>query len=424
MMATLEGTAGPLRVGLFNVKYSPNLGDGILSECLEAELRRAVPGSTVVSLDLAGRHAYAKGTVFRTAVLRILERSPAPVRRGVVFALLGRALRANMRPSWRRALREMDAVVVGGGNLFVDADLNFPLKVDAALDETRQAGLPAAVFGVGVSDNWSPEGEALFRRAVAGVCLVYASVRDRRSAAIWERRLGPVGIQAPRLGHDPGLLVCEHVRRQDRRRGGRPLVGLGLTHPVALRYHAPGRYDDADVTAWFQGLVAACVRRGWHVALFTNGSSEDDRYLRRIGPALMRAFQPGLVSCVPRFGDPAELASFVSGLDLLMAHRLHANCTAYSYAVPHLGFTWDEKLENFFAMVDRSAFMCRTTVDAPEAIAALGARAMREGIDPVRHSAVLAAARRDVDDLAAALQGALADRRQAPRPRADVALSP
>lgn len=424
MTATLEGAASALRLGLFNVKYSPNLGDGILSECLEAELRRAVPGSTVVSLDLAGRHAYAKGTPLRAAALKVLERSPPRVRRTLVAALLGRALRARLRPNWRRALQQMDAVVVGGGNLFGDADLNFPLKIDAALAEIRQAGLPAAVFGVGVSDNWSPEGEALFRRAVAGVWLVYASVRDRRSAAIWERRLGPVGISAARIGHDPGLLVCDHVHRQARGSAGRPTVGLGLIHPVALRYHAPGRYDDAAVTAWFQGLVAACVRRGWHVALFTNGSSEDDRYLRRVGPALMRAFQPGFVSCVPRFKEPNRLASFVSGLDLLMAHRLHANCTAYSYAVPHLGFTWDEKLESFFALVDRSPFMCRTGVDKPEAIAALGARAMREGVDPVRHGAVLAAARRDIDDLAAALESVLAHRRQVPRPLADVVLSP
>ena len=423
MMAILEGAAGALRIGLFNVKYSPNLGDGILSECLEAELRRAVPGSTVVSLDLAGRHAYLKGTRFRTVALRMLERSPPLVRRSVMAGLLGRALRVHMRPSWRRALQQLDAVVVGGGNLFGDADLNFPLKVEAALDETRQAGLPAAVFGVGVSDNWSPEGEALFRRAVAGVCLVYVSVRDSRSASIWERRLGPAGIPGARIDHDPGLLVCHHVRRQARDGTGRPLVGLGLTHPVALRYHAPGHYDDADVTAWFQGVVAACVRRGWQVALFTNGSSEDDRYLRRIGPALVRAYQPGFVSCVPRFAAPGQLASFVSGLDLLMAHRLHANCTAYSYGVPHLGFTWDEKLESFFAMVDRSAFVCRTGVDAPEAIGALGARAMREGIDPVRHGAVLAAARRDTDDLATALKDALAHR-QASRPLADVALSP
>lgn len=39
MMATPEGAAGPLRVGLFNVKYSPNLGDCVLSACLDAVLR-------------------------------------------------------------------------------------------------------------------------------------------------------------------------------------------------------------------------------------------------------------------------------------------------------------------------------------------------------------------------------------------------
>jgi len=39
------------RIALLNVKYSPNLGDGLLSECLEAELARTfqsiAPGTQV-----------------------------------------------------------------------------------------------------------------------------------------------------------------------------------------------------------------------------------------------------------------------------------------------------------------------------------------------------------------------------------------
>lgn len=50
----------PRRIVLFNVKYSPDLGDGLLSECLERELGRSLPGCEVVSIDLAGRTAYPR----------------------------------------------------------------------------------------------------------------------------------------------------------------------------------------------------------------------------------------------------------------------------------------------------------------------------------------------------------------------------
>ncbi len=402
----------PLRIGLFNVKYSANLGDGLLVECLERELERAIPGVTTLSLDLAGRVDYAQGRRFRGAALALLERSPVFARQSVAEALLGRALRWRMRPHWKQVLADLDAIVVGGGNLFGDSDLNFPLKIDAAMAEVREAGLPVAVHGVGVSDNWSPRGEELFRRAFAGITLVHASVREERSRGIWNRRLSPAGIRAADLGHDPGLMIADHFARQRLPASGPPLVGLGITHPVLLRYHADdGCVSEADLTAWFAAVARACVGRGWRVALFTNGSSEDDDFLRRIAPAMMAAHPPGALACLPRFQRPADLAGFIGGLDLLMAHRLHASIAAYSFAIPHIGFSWDRKLRSFFERVGRARYLCTTGVDAPEAVASLAAEALAEGIDPVRHETMLADARVGVADLASRLAMAVEARR-------------
>src|SRR5476651_401495 len=106
----------PVRVALFNVKYSQNLGDGLLTECLEREL---VEGGDlqVTSLDLAGRTDYDAGVRNRRATLAILNASPAPLRRAMVRAALGPGLSRTLRPRWRRQFAEIDAVVLGGGNL-------------------------------------------------------------------------------------------------------------------------------------------------------------------------------------------------------------------------------------------------------------------------------------------------------------------
>lgn len=66
------------RIVLLNVKYSPNLGDGLLSECLERELARALPDCEVTSIDLAGRTGYPSGYGrTRGTALALLERLPA-----------------------------------------------------------------------------------------------------------------------------------------------------------------------------------------------------------------------------------------------------------------------------------------------------------------------------------------------------------
>ena len=404
----------PLRVGLFNVKFSPNLGDGLLSECLEQELGRTCPGIALTPLDLAGRLEYAEGKSFRKTALGLLGRSPAFVRQQVIGAILGRSL-GRLRPLWRRLLGDLDAVILGGGNLFSDSDLNFPLKIDAALTEARTAGLPTAVYAVGVADNWTARGQALFQHALAGNDLVHVSVRDRGSREIWRRRLGPAGFDEPDIVRDPGLLVADHVPRDAAPDRSAPLVGIGLTHPRLLRYHADEpSASDGDLAAWVVDLVQACLRRGWNVALFCNGSPEDVSFGHRIATRLGAPHLRGRVTAMPRFHRPADLARFISGLDVMMGHRLHANIAAFSYAVPHVGFAWDSKLRRFLADVGRGDFLCKAGSDRPEAVVALAGRALAEGVDPVRHRLVMADARVDVARLGAALNGAATRRRSRP----------
>lgn len=396
-----------MRVALFNAKYSPNLGDGLLSECLEFELKRAIPGLTVVALDLTGRRDYASGSTGRRTALALLQRLPQNLRHWIARTVLGRTLRRIM-PHWRAELETADAVILGGGNLFADADLNFPLKVAAAFGEVAIARLPTAVHAVGVSDNWSRGGERLFRSALQGVSLVHASVRDERSRSIWVRRLGAAGVAPPTVVRDPGLLAAECYPARER--GGLPStrVGIGLTHPVALRYHADDEITEpAALTWWLAALVRAFTYKGWSVFLFTNGSPEDEAYLVEATPRLLAGADPaGSVTRVPRFTRPAELAGFISTLDLLAAHRLHACIAAYSYGVAHIGFTWDNKLRSFFESVDRGRFVCSAVTTPVEGVITLAEEAMRLGIRQDERMSVLVGARDDIGALARSLAAA------------------
>ncbi len=142
------------------------------------------------------------------------------------------------------------------------------------------------MFAVGVSDNWTEKGEALFQRALAGARVLDASVRDARSAAVWDRRLGHTGAPRARIVRDPGLLVSFHVERA-RREGTAKRIGLGLhaPHDPALPFDEAA-VGEAELTGWYTELVRGCLARGWEVCVFTNGSSEDEAYLRKMRPLL------------------------------------------------------------------------------------------------------------------------------------------
>jgi polysaccharide pyruvyl transferase WcaK-like protein len=399
------------RVALINVKYSPNLGDGLLSECLEAELASVLPSIAIRVIDLAGRTEYDPGTRSRKSVLTLMHHSPLMVRHAIAQSVLGSRLHRHLRPHWRAELGRVDAVIVGGGNLLSDADLNFPLKLDAVMAGVRSMKLPAAVFGVGVSDNWTPRGESLFRRAFGGPQLFHASVRDPRSAEIWRQRLSPAGIPPALVVHDPGQLVSRHVARSRSRDRAGTVIGLGLTHPIALKYHGGNTHiSTAAQAAWYCALVRAGRARGWRFVVFANGSPEDEAYLGELRPALADAAGREHITFAPRADTPSDLARLISSFDLLMAHRLHANIAAFSYGIPQIGFAWDVKLETFLAQVGRGHCLCRVGADAIEAVVDLAARQLGEGVDARMHRSVIAQAREHVAGLATALLAATRSR--------------
>ena len=388
-------------VGALNVKYSPNLGDGLLAECLEAELVSNGPDITTLAIDLAGRTAYGDGMRRRRAVLSLLEAAPGGLRQAGVGMALGLTVQRRLRPRWREMLRGVDALVLGGGNLLADADLNFPMKIEGALAEAGAAGIPLGIYGIGVSDNWSPRGQALFERAMTVSRPIHVAVRDPLSKAIWDRRLGPAGAPWAQVCPDPAVLAGIHFPASGKTTGARR-IGLGITNPVALRYHAADvTVRDQEMAAWMAELVRAMAAKGWKVTVFTNGSPEDRDYLAKIAPRLQAA---GNISVAPAFSRPSELAAFISGLDLVMAHRMHACIAAYAYAKPHIGFAWDAKLQSFFDSVGRGEFVVEAGRAATNDVMDLAERGLREGINEVIHVACISDARQGIARLVEALR--------------------
>ena len=380
-----------MRIVVFNVKFSPNLGDGLLSECLEGELRACGNNISVVSVDIAGRTAYGASGRNRRAMLRIMEMLPLTLRRSLAQLVLRRLVSRHVLPIARRELKRADAVVLGGGNLIADADLNFPIKVAAVMRAAADVRVPAAVFGVGVSDGWSTKGTRLFVDAFTRQPLMHAAVRDARSLAIWDRNLAQIGARPAMLCRDPGLLADRHFPVAV---GNQNDIALCLTDPLLLRYHG-AHHVGSELDAWLVALASDLATSGRRITLFTNGSSEDQAYLERLAPRFQAAIGSA-VSVMPHFETPGDLSRFIGGCQLVIAHRMHACIAAYSYGVPHLGLAWDIKLDSFFASVDRSAFMIDPAVVTSAEAAELARRALIEGIDPKQREAIISEARADV----------------------------
>lgn len=340
----------------FGLPFSPNLGDGLISDCFAHGVGRVRPGARVVAVDLSGRRDFGEAVVAnRARALAVLRRLPRPARHALVEVKLGRVL-SRALPAWRRALAGADLAVIGGGQLFSDADLNFPTKVAAAARLARQEGVPVAVHAAGVARNWSPRGTTLFEHLYEAD-LRHVGLRDAPSIDAWRAQTGGRG-PAPARSRDPGVLALDcygPVDADDR-------VGLCVAAPEILSYHAErggAGTGAAAGPAFFEDLARALLARGHRLRLFCNGAEEDADALARLSAALCDA--GGAVETAPVPDRPEALARLVGGCSAVIAHRLHACIVAVSYGRPVVGLGWDRKVESFF-----------DEVGAPEAFAPAG----------------------------------------------------
>lgn len=388
-----------MRILIFNVKFSENLGDGILALCLERGLMRACPDIEVETVDIAGRQAFGEAREGRRFLLRLLEFMPTSLRRLVVSAVLGRSMPRWSR-LWQERVDQADVAVIGGGNLFQDDDLNFPLKIGSVLEILRGANLPVAIHAVGASHQWSLRARELFARLM-GARIVGVSVRDEHSRQNWRGHFGEtfdVGI-CP----DPGLLAADLVAGQrDASQASEPAVGVCITHPMILRRHAGISFLQVPVrsVSAYCDMCRKLADFGHNVLLFTNGAREDQSFLDAVmqHPGNADLVASGRVKAAQRPREPTELLGIIRPLSAIVAHRLHANIIAYAFRIPHVGLGWDSKVESFFKSVGRGRFLIKGDA-GPLAVAECVNAAIAEDIDPTVHAYQLEEARKGIGHL-------------------------
>ena len=397
-----------MKIVVFNVKYSENLGDGLLAECIEAALTNGGGEIEVETIDLAGREAFAAGHGRRRRfILALLHRSPAGLRRRLVRLGLERRLR-RLRARWEDKIAAADAVVIGGGNLFQDDDLNFPLKVGTVLDCVHRHDRPLAIYAVGVSKHWSEPAYDLFAR-LKRTRLVHLSVRDGFAQDNWREHF-PDGPGA-KIVRDPGLLAEAPAA------AGKPVslvkrkltIGLCVTDPIILHRHGNAKASAIPFTSVgaYRDLIGLLLDDGQRVVLFCNGAREDQAFAESIrhSVATHRAVAAGTLEIARRPLVPIDLIRTIQPLDVILAHRLHACIAAYALRVPHIGLGWDGKVEGFFNSVGRENYFVKDASLSPGRLALLLKAAETEGIEPLRHRVIVAEAQAGISNMRRHLVG-------------------
>ena len=392
---------------IFNDRFSSNLGDGVIAECLEAGLRRYLPRALLRTIDLGGRsgHAPDSSARYRSAGARLRDawfNAPAFAHRAMAWYRVDRRFRAYVTALSAGA----DAFVIGGGQLITGNGVFFPHRLATIAAIARERSIPLFIHAVGVSDpvGWQAEAAAYLERAFGGDgSALSVAVRDRLSADHWTRAFGG---KAPGIARDPGLLAGEVYApsaRDSGRRSEARQIGVGVISADVVNWFGRGPAGAVKPSLeFFSEVGTRLVECGLRPVYFTNGSGEDEAALAALSDHVAKHYP--VLRENARFAErpetPAALVSAIAALDGLIAHRLHANIIAYACRIPHVGLGWDDKLASFFCSVGRDHYLLGGGARPGADAARLIGEAMREGIARDDHADIVAEAWNSVGVLA------------------------
>ncbi|MFC5403610.1 polysaccharide pyruvyl transferase family protein [Cohnella soli] len=320
----------------------------------------------------------------------------------------------------RKALKDADGLISGGGSLLQDAtglgSIPYYLGILAL---ARWAGKPTFVYAQGIG----PVHRAMFKPFIASAFrkAAYVSVRDEESASLLRGygvdpakvEVVPDPVMGLPLPGDVGEELADDSAREEPRdasatsasseeranmpandgvseeprdalatsassegQANVPAIGSASegrkdalpTVGVSVRFW---RVDRADMDRVADALEALARRRDGGVRLrflpFHRGEDEDaSRYVME---RLVRSGAPAELELAPAHDDPQQMLREVGRCELLIGMRLHSLIYAANRNVPLLGISYDPKIDQFLHRLGQAAIGTTEALDPSAASA-------------------------------------------------------
>jgi len=302
------------------------------------------------------------------------------------------------------AIRGSDGLISGGGSLLQDATGKLTIPYYLAIIKLAQwLGKPTFIYSQGIGPVGSRAFFGPIRRAFARCA--YVSVRDRESAELL-RRMGlsaPVDVVPdPVMGlplRTPAPAAPEEAPAAASERGG-AAAAAGASGPEREAPGDPAGGASAAAAAEKPAPVIGVSVRFWNadrselaaVAAALNRIRRDRRVRVRFLPFHLPSDEEASREVVRRMGaesapdvriaagleHPQAMLAAVGECSLLIGMRLHSLIYAASQHVPVVGISYDPKIDQFLARLNRQAAIStdRSDVDrlAREAMLLLDSR--------------------------------------------------
>ncbi|MBQ8001732.1 MAG: polysaccharide pyruvyl transferase family protein [Ruminococcus sp.] len=295
-----------IRVLMAGLMMSTNLGDGVISDCVQYLIRKAAKENGIKKVKITTRDIRKEKTKAQLA-----------------------------------AVRNSDAVIFPGGGLIKYRVENLPVAMERVMSRAEHYGIPVAFNAVGVEGfDGEDEGCQLLCNMLASSCV--KSVTSRDYADFLNENYLTGELKAYRVS-DPAVWASQaYDIQQD---PDSQVVGLGVARAGLFEDYGTS-FSKEDLLKLWGGIIAQLDSKNIKWKLFTNGFAKDEEFLRDLVQYIGREANFCDIA-VPVPKTPAELVHNISQFRGIIACRMHANIVAYSMGIPCVGLVWNDKLRFF-----------------------------------------------------------------------------
>lgn len=350
--------------------FSSNLGDGVIADSLAYLIHQVAPSFSTGFIDISGNTDWRVDRTIRTKPSHSIF--PPKVETYIRWQL--KRKNRNLRV-WRNRMKQTSKLIIGGGQLLMDNDLDFPLKIHALVREAMQQQLPVHFVACGVNPNWSPIAANMFRESLLNAESI--SVRDIESA---ESLRALVPTINPFVVFDPAIWAAE-VYGLGQIKQSANKIGVGVIDPTSANRRSATQLTESDFIAIWKDIILLLANMGFEVEIFTNGNPSDYAIALKISEIINAE---ATIECpvAARPTRPIDLAHRISSYSGVIAARLHACIISTSYLIPVVGLAWDKKVNSFFRALGKSALSINLTETCSPKVIAAFEEAKNSRLDP------------------------------------------
>lgn len=347
---------------------SQNIGDPIIVDSCSYLLKKVNPHVDISVLDISYRspinfnnksvnssqHSYLK--LIRRLINKSMKKlSVINKANNLIKWIL--IERSNAYNTYTNTLKDASVLVIAGGQLLMDNDLYYPLRINALVKTAQKYNVEVIFNSLGVEESRKTSyGYWLFKQALTSQCVKKISTRDNLD--FLNSYLIGNGIKA-KITPDAAIYSADTYGVNKFKESN--VVGLGLISPSAYknvykRTRDKQYYiDESELKSFWVDLIKFLNSNGIEWKIFVNGSEPDYEFAKEVALNFVGKEEINNV-ILDRPSSSYQLIKQVSQFRLILSHRLHSHIIAYSLGIPSVGFLWDKKVLAFGVMSKREKF--------------------------------------------------------------------